>query len=191
MSTAMANPLQSLINQASNTESTGEVSRLRQRQQTATDEVVILADVSDSMSESAGGKKKIEVLRDALSRVWPNAQNARLIAFSSLPVFLSDPQNLPDPSGSTALHLAIQSAQSFKPSRTLVISDGRPDDEMSAFAAADELTGQIDVIYCGPEGDTQAILFLQRLVRRTGGTCHVTPPQNLLEPVKRLLLLTE
>jgi hypothetical protein len=191
MSTAIANPLQFLINQAANTESLGEVSRLRQRQQNATDEIVILADVSTSMDESAGGKKKIEILREALSKAWPNAPNARLIAFSCLPVFLSDPQNLPEPSGSTALHLAIESAQSFKPSRTLVISDGRPDDEASALSAADDLTGQIDVIYCGPEGETQAILFLQKLARRTGGRCYVTPPQNLLEPVKRLLLLTE
>ena len=189
MSTAIANPLQSLINQAAKEESIGTVTKLRQRAQTGNETVVILADISTSMDESAGNRKKIEILRDALASVWPAALNARLIGFSSLPVHLSDPACLPSPFGSTALHLAIDSAKCLLPSRTVIISDGRPDNEMTAFAAADKLSGRIDVIYCGPEGDTQAILFMQLLARQTGGCCYVTAPQNLLEPIKRLLFL--
>lgn len=191
MSQSIANPLQSLINQAGKQESAGEASRLRQRQQAAGDAVVILADVSDSMAESAGGKSKYQVLKDALRQVMPNAPKARLIAFSSLATFHSDPQSLPAPSGSTALHLAIESAQGFCPRRTIVISDGRPDSEQMALDAADRLSGRIDVIYCGPEEDYQAISFLQRLARSTGGSYQGTAPTKLIEPVRRLLLLTE
>lgn len=188
MSTAIANPLQLLIDQAGKAKSTGEVSRLRQRQTSAGSAVLILADVSTSMDGLIGSKRKIEILREALSSIWPTAEETHLIGFSSLPIHLPDPQSIPTPSGSTALHLAIESAKSFSPSRTVIISDGRPDDEMAAIAATDTLTGQIDVIYCGPEDDTQAILFLQRLARRTGGCCYTTPPQGLLQSVRRLLL---
>lgn len=195
MSEAIANPLQSLIAQAGNQQPAGEVARLRLRQRGATDTVAILADVSTSMAETAGATSKYEILKTALRNVWPSAPNARLIAFDSLPEFLADPQLLPLPRGGTALHLAIEAAQSLYPGRTLVITDGRPDDKPAALDAADKLTGRIDVIYCGPDGDLDAISFLQRLARSTGGSCTVTPQNagqlNLLEPVRRLLLLTE
>lgn len=161
----------------------------------ADDTVAILTDVSTSMAEAAGATSKYEILKTALRNVWPSALNARLIAFDSLPEFLADPQSLPLPRGSTALHLAIEAAQSLHPGRTLVITDGRPDDKQAALDAADKLTGRIDVIYCGPDGDIDAISFLQRLARSTGGSCVVTPQNagqlNLLKPVRRLLLLTE
>ncbi len=195
MSKAIANPLQSLIAQAGNQQPAGEVARLRLRQRGATDTVAILTDVSTSMAEAAGATSKYEILKTALRNVWPSALNARLIAFDSLPEFLADPQSLPLPRGSTALHLAIEAAQSLHPGRTLVITDGRPDDKQAALDAADKLTGRIDVIYCGPDGDIDAISFLQRLARSTGGSCVVTPQNagqlNLLKPVRRLLLLTE
>lgn len=195
MSKAIANPLQSLITQAGEQQSAGEVSRLRQRQQAATDAVIILADVSSSMTEAAGSKSKYQILKDALNTVWPSAHGARLIAFDSIPEFLADPQSLPLPRGGTALHVAIQAAQCLRPGRTLIITDGRPDDKQAALAAADALTGRIDVIYCGLDSDLDAIAFLQRLARSTGGNCVVTPQNagqlNLLEPVRRLLLLTE
>jgi len=196
MSTVLTNPLQALIGQASEQESLGEVSKLRQRQQQATSEIVILADVSSSMSEVAGGKTKIEILREALSHVWPDCPNAHLITFSSLPAFMMSPNDLPAPSGGTALHLAIEAAQPLRPGQTIVISDGQPDDQNAALAAANSLTGRIDVIYCGPDSDLEAIAFLQRLARSTGGQCVVTPQNanqsnSLLEPVRRLLLLPE
>lgn len=194
MSTSITNRLQSLIAQASNQKSDGEVTRLRRRQQGATDAVVILADASDSMGNFVGSRRKIEILRDALAQIWPQS-NATLIAFSSLPSFLPDPSALPAPFGSTALHLAIDAAQSLKPARTLVISDGQPDEKQAAIEAADKLTGQIDVIYCGSDSDLEAIAFMRQLARRSGGRCVVTPQNaarfNLIEPVRRLLLLTE
>lgn len=189
MVTSIANPLQSLIQSASKQESSGEAGRYQQRQQAqATSAVVILADVSSSMNEPAGGKKKIDILREALSHQWPSVRYGHLIAFSSLVATIDSPANLPNPSGSTALHLAIEAARSFRPRRTLIISDGHPDDKDAALIAADGLTGRIDVIYCGPEGDEKAINFLNRLARRTGGRCYATPPANLLNPITQLLL---
>lgn len=190
MANDLINPLQAIIEKVAGQKPTGEVARLRRRQENATTAVVILADVSASMAEVVGAQRKIEILRDALSRVWPQS-SARLIAFSSIPQFLASPAEIPEPSGSTALHFAIQAAQAFRPGQTIVISDGQPDDEQASLDAADNLTGQIDVIYCGPEGNTQAIAFLMRLARRTGGQYHATTPQNLIEPVRRLLLLSE
>lgn len=54
-------------------------------------------------------------------------------------------------------------------SPTLIITDGEPDSEADALAAAAEITGRIDVIYCGREDNRRAIDFLSRLARSTGG----------------------
>ncbi len=193
MSQAIANPLQSLLEQAAKQPTSGAVSRLRSRASGASGAVVILADTSASMSDWCGPDRKIDVLRRALSDAWPQLPGAHLIAFSTDPWTIRDPGALPPPGGSTALDRALAYIERLRPARTLVISDGRPDHAEAALAAADRITGRIDVIYCGPETDHIAIEFLQRLARDTGGTCHVaTPakgaPLNLIAPVRRLLL---
>lgn len=193
MTRALSTPLQDLLSQAARQEPSGEVTRLRSRQAGASDTVVVLADVSASMSESIGHRRKIDVLQEALSAIWPNIHNGHLVAFSNIPVPLSSPSDLPAPSGSTALDLGLASIESLRPARTLVISDGRPDNPDQALEVAGRLTGRIDVIYCGPEGDIEAIEFLSRLARSSGGGCTVaTPAQgaalNLIAPVRRLLL---
>lgn len=188
----LANPLHSLIAQAAKLSETGEAERFRERFEQSTAEVVILADVSSSMSESAGAKTKIEMLRDALSSVLAELPTTRLIAFNSLAKEISNATRLPEPSGGTALNLALDAAQPYRPRKTVVISDGQPDDEDQAFAAADRITGVIDVIYCGPDGDAEAIAFMNRLARRTGGTVVRTDWKQgslaLAPAVKRLLL---
>lgn len=195
MSTAISNPLQSLLLQAAKQMPSGEMGKVQRRMINATDAVIVLADVSDSMGEKVGAKRKIDILQSALTQVWPTLPTGRLIAFSSVPEFLADPSSLPSPSGSTALHFALQAAEGFRPRQTLVISDGRPDSEDAALEVADRITGRIDVIYCGRDEDTQAIAFLQRLARLSGGRCIVTPngtkTLNLLQSVRRLLLLPE
>lgn len=129
---------------------------------------VILADVSGSMSDRAGSRTKIELLREALATVGPQIPNARLVAFHSMPAecFAG---TLPEPQGSTALDLAIDYAASLDSRTTLVISDGQPDSEADALKAAERLKGVIDVLYIGDDGNTKAIEFMRRLARIGAG----------------------
>ena len=89
---------------------------------------VILADTSHSMLGN-----RIDRLRDALRRLWPNVGNAALIAFSTLPVRVASPDQLPLTGGSTNLTVALQAAFSLNPSKVLVISDGEPNDAAGAW----------------------------------------------------------
>jgi hypothetical protein len=125
-------------------------------------DALILADVSSSMDERAGSRRRIDILRDAVDTVLPQTPNGRLIAFHSIP---SEVTLLPEPQGGTALHLALQYAASLRPRRTLVISDGEPDDEAAALAQAEKLTGTIDVIYVGDDSNHKAIAFMRKLAR--------------------------
>jgi hypothetical protein len=148
--------------------------------------ILIVADVSGSMSESTGTRRKIDILREAVSQ---KPENARLIAFSAMAHEVSE---LPDPNGGTALHLALELAARYKPATTLVISDGQPDDKAMALAAARALTGIINVLYCGPDGDQEAILFMQALARAGLGSVVVRPfsigATALAGDIKRLAL---
>jgi hypothetical protein len=159
------NPLQALLNRAAALPATGLTEHYQQRLNSSGSGLVILADVSSSMMESAGSRSKIDVLRGALASAPP----ARIVAFSSTAEEISSLATLPAPYGGTALHLALALASAMSPERTLVISDGRPDSEDAAIPVARRLSGTIDVIYCGPDSDTGARDFLMRLARTGGG----------------------
>lgn len=171
----LANPLQSLLSKAAASlpAKSGETSRYRDRLDGATDAVVILADVSSSMQERAGARRKIDLLREALDSVWAAIPDGRLIAFASIPTEVQRPSDLPAPAGSTALDRAIEAAQLLRPRKTIVISDGQPDSEEDSLAAAGKLTGLIEAIYCGPDSDRGAIDFLRRLAAIGGGNVVV------------------
>lgn len=174
MKKELANPLQALILTAGKLPAkTGETDRFHARFSSAGTGIVILADVSGSMDEPAGGRRKIDVLRAALVGVWPELPGASLLAFSDRVTRLSSPAELPAPSGATALHLALDAAAQARPAKTLVISDGQPDAAAAALASADRLPGRIDVIYCGPDSDKEAIAFMYRLARVGGGSVVV------------------
>lgn len=147
---------------------------------------MILADVSASMAEMAGSRPKVQVLSDALASV-PHVET---LAFSSWvqPVPAGTP--LPEPSGGTALHIAIDHALASGATDLLVISDGHPDAPSLALEAADRFRGRIDVIYCGPETDCQGLAFMRRLARGGGAAHHrsLSKPQLVLEEVRRLAL---
>lgn len=150
---------------------------------------VVLADVSTSMAERAGARLKIDILRGALAQIPPSI---RLIAFSSYAEDVTG-RPLPEPSGSTALHMALDMAVAADPGHVLVISDGHPDNPHAALQAADRLkSAQIDVIYCGPDGDYEALVFMRRLARG-GGTVHrrsmSREPERLAQTVRAALAL--
>lgn len=149
----------------------------------------IVADVSGSMSEAAGpGKRRIDVLREALSLTLPDT-GARVIAFSST-ARLVEGATLPDPSGGTALHRAISLAASLGMRRLLVMSDGQPDDAGAALLAAREFGGPVDVIYCGPDNDLTAKEFMARLAQQSGGQSvnrsYAAGPRLIAQDIKRL-----
>jgi hypothetical protein len=163
----LANPMQALIDLAarSTTKDTGESARFRARIDSGGWGAVILADTSSSMDEGAGSTTKIEILRRALDQVVPDLASCRLISFDSFARLVPSPSALPTPNGGTALHLALDLAATFRPGRTLVLSDGRPDDEAAALASGERLPGRIDCIFCGPDSDRQGKDFLARLAR--------------------------
>ena len=198
MPNELSHPLQSLLRRASGAlpASTGEAARYRARLSGAGTATVLLADVSSSMAESAGARPKIALLREALDSVWPSVSGAVLVAFGSIAAAVRSPADLPAPAGGTALHLALDAAAAHRPRKTVVVSDGRPDSEDAALDAAHRLPGLIDVIYCGPDSDAQAIDFLRRLARLGGGRVVVadvareaarTGRPSLVAPVRQVL----
>ena len=135
--------------------------------------VVILADTSGSMADRAGNKTKIDILRDAVAGAWNSLEpgHRRLVRFDSAAVLLESPDGLNDPDGGTAMDAGLRAAAGLDPGRLIVISDGLPNDEAAALAAADLLPCRIDVIYCGPDSDAGAIAFMRRLARTGCGEC--------------------
>jgi hypothetical protein len=168
---------------------TGAVAKMQRRLDNAGACQVILADVSASMAgASTGEERRIDVMRRALT----GAATARLVAFSDVPREVDEAAALPAPSGGTALHLALDFAARLAPGRTLVVSDGEPDSEEEALAAADRVPGVIDVIYCGPASNLRAQAFLARLARAGGGryAAHdITRAPEQLGPAVRVFLL--
>jgi hypothetical protein len=165
MSNLPANPIQRLIANAAQAtpRDTGESARFRARHAAAGTARVILCDVSDSMNETAGARRRIDHLRDALEQVV--RPEHKLIAFSSAARQIDSLAELPSPSGGTALELALITAAHHSPAATLVISDGEPNNPDAALRAAEALSGVIDVIYCGSESNREAVEFMRRLAR--------------------------
>ena len=123
---------------------------------------VLIMDISGSMSATAwSARRKIDILAEAVA----NISDAVKIAFSSSARILSPTDPVPAPSGTTNLTAAIILAQTLRPSQTLVISDGQPDDAASALAEARSLTGVINALYVGPDADIAAIKFMSELAR--------------------------
>jgi Mg-chelatase subunit ChlD len=177
MPNELSTALQGLIAKASKElpRETGETAKASARYgRSVPGRVVLVCDTSGSMDDSAGSRKKIDHLREAVADVWPELTDRVLIRFDSHATAIGDPSGLTAPSGGTALHLALDEAASHCPSRTIVISDGQPDSDALAIEAAERLCGRIDVIYCGPDSDTTAIDFMRRLARAGGGSVICT-----------------
>ena len=177
MNNELANPLQSIIEAAAktaaSTKTTGLIQRHTARHSQAGNTRFILADISGSMDESAGTETKFAMLRRALQHQTIDWNINRLVAFHSFPEEIASPAQLPSPTGGTALHLALDYIAAHNPAYTLVISDGHPDNAAAALKAADKVSGRIDVLYIGPDGDLDAIRFMYQLAGRAGGTVTI------------------
>lgn len=171
MSREITNPLQALIEAAASRPALAHPALVaaRREAQRANRPAVIVCDVSSSMAERAGARRRIDHLRDALHAI--EAPNRRVIAFSSTARFAAG-HEIGEPSGGTAMHLALDLAATVEPRLTIVISDGQPDDASQALRAAGRLGGPIETIYCGPDWDRDAVEFMRRLATATGGRSH-------------------
>jgi|SRR4051812_28804569 len=125
---------------------------------------IILADTSGSMAfPVTADKRRIDVLRTILATILPAAPGTALAAFSDAVVPLEPGQILPEPSGSTALHLALEHVRAMQPEHVIVVSDGEPNDKTAAIAAARALGCRISTYYCGEESNRAATSFLRTL----------------------------
>lgn len=170
-----------------------DLARLRKRFADCTDDTVVLCDCSGSMRDMIGhsGISKMEHLEIALNDLLRAHPRVILIAFSSTAQRVKNTAGVTDHyrryGGSTNLTDAIEEAAKLRPRRTVIISDGLPDNADTATEAIDDLTGQVDCVYCGPDGHP-AVAFLQSLARKGGGHQMTFDGCRELAPMIRGLL---
>jgi hypothetical protein len=189
----LSNPLQSLLSKAASALPviTGETSRAKQRLDNPGWDTAIVCDCSESMSGLAGGRSKITLLREALDAIVAELPSVTLIAFATKASRFNTPAELPPAYGDTGMELGLTLQIPALIDRYVVISDGQPNSEERALAAADRLNKRIDVLYIGPETDTAAIAFMNRLARKGGRVTlrdivrDVRP--SLVAPVREIL----
>jgi hypothetical protein len=152
---------------------------------------VLLCDCSGSMdtADSRGGRRRIDVAREELAKLQRDLPGRiALIGFSSHAQVLWGGVP-PEPMGSTDLAGALEFAKPFDVGgmRFVVISDGEPDSQERALAAARTFTGPISTVYVGPEGGPGA-WFLRQLATLAKGK-HATAERvrELADVVKPLL----
>lgn len=180
MSNEITSPLADIVRKAMEGKTSGKVQQLREAEQKrleivakrmkrANQEILIVADLSGSMGEPIGDLNltKHQHLEIALADVRKTHPAAKIIVFSSTHQLFTGAK-LPPPAGGTNLAGALHFASTFRPQKTIIISDGIPDNEVTAKQEADKITGVIDTIYCGPDGHP-AIQFLRSLSHFTGG----------------------
>lgn len=152
---------------------------------------IILFDVSGSMNSTDGlwisrFERGIKELKD-LQASLPG--RVALIQFADHPDFL--PGGVPTAAhGGTDLTAAlryIKLADEIPDMRFIVISDGEPNDELTALAEASGFRNRIDTIYIGPETDSFGRDFLSRLASRSGGKPIQSAAENISEDVTLLL----
>ena len=168
-------------------------------------DAVILADISESMSERDGVRgermplRRIDRLAKVLDYLLVRVRVRSLICFNDLPVEvpLVGRVALPEPAGSTGLDVALRHLKALvpRPAKVIVISDGMPNSVDDALATAHALYPTvIDAYYVGPDNLTAATGFMA-LLAAAGGPGGRSGNFDMLDPVllgselhRRLLL---
>jgi len=170
----LSSPLAAIVIRAMRSKPDGKLSQVRQkieqRMKNASDIKIALVDVSASMGESIGCLKmtKHDHLCIALRSVRRYYPDLQVIAFNGTVQSLAQDEDPPPPCGGTDMARALEMAARLRPQKTVIISDGLPDNESDARQEAAAITGTVDTIYCGPDGHP-AIEFLRSLAHDTGG----------------------
>lgn len=155
-------------------------------------ECVILVDTSGSMGakDAIGGRSRFDQACDELAKlqsVLPG--KLAVLSFSSSVTFC--PTGTPDfIGGSTDLAGALDYAKvaDVGDMQFIVISDGEPNNPITALAAARKYTGKIDTVFVGPEGGSGRD-FLDKLAKASGGQAvKAHQATALADKLHRLLL---
>lgn len=175
-----------LVKQLSKSLTLGSLNDLvRVRQDT---NIFLLLDCSGSMgSIMRNGKQRMAGLRETVKDIQAEKEMRMVqFGFGHEPGFIS---SIPDASGGTPLHLAIDFGKNNGAGRAIVISDGCPDDERLAMESARNFGGRIDVVFVGDPGE-RGEFFLKQLAEATGGesfTGDLADPKKLVGQVMGLL----
>lgn len=154
---------------------------------------ICICDTSGSMDscDSRGGRSRYDVELEELAGLQRRMPGKiAVLSFSTTTMFC--PGGQPDMlGGGTNLAGALDFARvaDVPGMRFVVISDGVPDSQSEALAAARKYKARIDCIFVGPEDDTGSRRFLERLAAASGGQ-SVTADRavELAASVERLLL---
>lgn len=143
------------------------------------------------------GQRRIDRLAKVLAYVLTYTRLQCLVAFNDVPmdIVLEGHVRLPEPSGSTALHLALEHVHGIRPVplRCMVLSDGSPNDVDLALRAARSLRPMvIDAYYVGPDGNEEALAFMRELARSGGpggksGVFDLSETRRVGEAIRLLL----
>lgn len=133
---------------------------------------------------------KMDALRRVVDSLTTELASTPMVGFGlGYPKDVGVISSIPEPSGGTPLDLGIRFCTHMSATHLIVISDGAPDSESRAFAAAREFGGPIDVYYVGPRPD-RGETFLQELARLSGGQCEslsLSNPKQLQQSLQRRL----
>lgn len=147
---------------------------------------LLLIDTSSSMRDPLRtGKRRIDALREVV-RILRDDHPVPIAAFGRFPSATGTygfetvmiVEDVPEPAGMTPLADAIRFGHREGATHLVVVTDGEPDDEHDAYAAATEFANPIDVFYVGDPNGPGA-RFAARLAKMTGGTSGTS---DLAEP---------
>ena len=134
------------------------------------------------------GSRRIDRLARVLAYVLTYTRLQALVAFADAPVELpvSGRVALPEPSGGTALDLALEHVARMRPRplKCMVLSDGSPNSPEAALTAARLLKPMvIDAFYLGPDEHAEALAFMRALAA-CGGPGGKSGRFDLCEPLQ-------
>jgi hypothetical protein len=134
-----------------------------------------------------------------LNNVVAQIPAVRIVTFGlhvqELHGFEAGSMSLPPPMGGTPLHAAFElaAANSPRPDRIVVVSDGLPDDAQAAFLAARTCAPcVIDALFVGRDGDRTALAFMRALAlmggrRGVAGLRSLSQPKALASEIRGLI----
>jgi hypothetical protein len=140
---------------------------------------LLLVDCSGSMGEivtDPNGDRSIRKI-DALRKVVDDLRKTHPVPVAAFGVRAQGQVEVvdvvPEPQGGTPLDLAILFGRDQGATRLVVVTDGEPNDESSAFEAARQFGGPIDVFYVGHHYG-RGPKFAAELAAMTGGAYGLT-----------------
>lgn len=122
------------------------------------------------------GTRKIDALRLAADGLRGEL-GLPVVALGASGADVQVVERIPEPCDMTPMHLAIDFARTEGADHIILVTDGLPDSERLALAAAAQFGHPIDVFYIGDGGDKGA-LFAAKIAKLTGGKANVDDLSN-------------